>query len=107
SDFVVLYNYKELRKMKPIDVDVKQVSLSKFLEVLLQDRPLSYTIDDKTILITPGPNSSQTSKPTSVERLVPEKQQRQITGLISDETGEPLQGVSILEKGTTNGTSTN
>ena len=109
SDFVVLYNYQELRKMKPISVDVKQVSLSKFLEVLLRDRPLSYTIDDKTILITPGSVSRKGSELTSnTKQMVPEeKQQHQITGVISDETGEPRQGVSILEKGTINGTSTN
>ncbi len=34
-------------------------------------------------------------------------QSRQISGTVTDEAGQPLQGVSIVEKGTTNGTTTN
>jgi TonB-linked SusC/RagA family outer membrane protein len=33
-------------------------------------------------------------------------QSRQITGIVSDEKGAPLSGASVLQKGTTNGTST-
>ena len=33
-------------------------------------------------------------------------QSRQITGIVSDEKGVPLSGASVLQKGTTNGTST-
>lgn len=34
-------------------------------------------------------------------------QQRQITGVVIDNTGEPMPGVNVFEKGTSNGTATN
>lgn len=34
------------------------------------------------------------------------QQQQQVQGVITSETGEPMPGVNVLEKGTTNGTST-
>ena len=30
-------------------------------------------------------------------------QQRQVTGIVKDQTGEPIIGASVLEKGSTNG----
>ncbi|WP_437919967.1 TonB-dependent receptor [Sphingobacterium sp. LRF_L2] len=107
SDYVVLYDYNEIKKMKAVRIDVNKVTLVQFLNELLKGLPLRYTLDDKTILIshkkelelnkiTLGTIGSSTMSPVL---------QRVIRGHVTDVQGAALQGVSIMEKGTSNGTS--
>ncbi|WP_236252917.1 carboxypeptidase-like regulatory domain-containing protein [Echinicola sp. 20G] len=48
-----------------------------------------------------GKEISDSNSPTSFHIAA-----KEVTGVVTDESGEPLPGVSILEKGTTNGTVT-
>jgi hypothetical protein len=60
----------------------------------LQDKGINYTIIDNQIVLTKASLNKMQDKKT-------------ITGKISDaETGEGLPGVSVLEKGTSNGSIT-
>lgn len=44
---------------------------------------------------------------TDARRMVVQQQARQLTGVITDQTGEPVIGANVSVKGTTNGTITN
>src|SRR5690606_1584150 len=107
TNYVVLYNYKELKTLHPVQVNVHNAELSQFLDVVLKDLPLNYTIDDKTILISNKKTSTSEGTAGSSIGMMPEASvQRTITGTVVDEEGTPLSGVTVSEKGTTNATST-
>ena len=108
SNYLVLYDNNVVKKTKPMNLDAKNLSLNKFLDLILEDQPLSYVIDDKTIFINavkakPGPiTREERIEAKKVDRL-----QRTVSGRVLDDKGAPLVGVTVTEKGTNNGTSTN
>lgn len=82
-------------------VNASGSSVEEVLDQALAGKGISYRVDDNVIYLSKE-NSSNTS--ASVNTV--QQDQQQITGRIIDSTGEPLIGVSIIEKGTTNGTIT-
>ena len=60
----------------------------------------SATVSKEMVSIAP------TVLATGSTTLLYTQQQQQVQGVITSETGEPMPGVNVLEKGTTNGTST-
>lgn len=79
-------------------LDVKDVSLAEVLDMTLKGKDIVYKIDDNVVYLS-RVNASPSSNAV--------KQQQKITGKVVDSNNEPLIGVSVLEKGTTNGTITN
>ncbi|WP_164110994.1 MULTISPECIES: SusC/RagA family TonB-linked outer membrane protein [Sphingobacterium] len=83
SDF--FYNESLVRSNTVVDVDMQNVTVREVLDHVLKNQPLQYSIDNKTIVITPR-----------VESI---KQQRvQVRGRVMDNMGKPLAGVTIIQK---------
>src|SRR5690606_37649448 len=79
-----------------INVQVVDGSVSKALDQCLKGLPLGYLIQNNNIII---------SKSTSTKEEAP-PEQRTISGRVTDELGNPLEGVSIHVKGSEQGTTT-
>ncbi len=94
SDYVFLYDNLELEKAQKINIDVKDMSIFEVLSICFKDQPLSYKIFEKTIVLR---KKDQISYPNFFEV---------IRGKVTDETGFPIVGVSILIKGTKIGATT-
>ena len=97
-----LYSYELLQKAGNVSVSVHNVSLEQALEECLKNKPLSYSIVGKTVVVKPKPfsNDSTSNNLQSSPPVI-------IKGNVTDETKKPLQGVSVMIKGTTRGTVTN
>lgn len=80
-------------------VNVKDASINEVLEKALAGKDISYRIDENVVYL-----SKRESESSSVKQEG--KKTKQVSGRIVDANGEPLIGVSVLEKGTTNGTIT-
>lgn len=80
-------------------VNVKDASINEVLEKALAGKDISYRIDENVVYL-----SKRESESSSVKQEG--KRTKQVSGRIVDANGEPLIGVSVLEKGTTNGTIT-
>ena len=78
-------------------LDVKNVSLVEVLNQALKGKDVVYKIEDNVVYL------SKTNTPTVAKT---DQQQQKVTGKVVDASNEPLIGVSVLEKGTTNGTIT-
>lgn len=103
SGYNFFYKDKVLKQTKGVSIHVKDVSVEEALNICFKNQPLSYTILDKIIVVkTKKPITSVFS---SLETITPEIFNT-INGLVKDEAGNPLEGVSVLKKGTTIGTST-
>ena len=101
SEYRFFYNEKLLKNSKKITLDIKNSSLKSVLDVCFKDQPFSYVIDERQIIIKQKELaaaiqlSSNNSAPfTTVE----------VRGRIATETGDPLSGATITEKGTSNTT---
>jgi len=91
---------KILRQSKPVSLNVKDVPMKEALDLCFQGQPLSYSIDDKIIVIKSV--QSSTVRPTS-----PAIVSRSLSGTVTNEKGEPVEGVSIYIQGTSQGTVSN
>ena len=83
-------------------VNVSDSSVEEVLSKALAGKGISYKVDENVVYLS----KASTPSTPSVSTQAVKQTQAQITGRIIDSTGEPLIGVSILEKGTTNGTIT-
>ncbi|MCU0379148.1 MAG: TonB-dependent receptor [Bacteroidales bacterium] len=100
-----LYSSSDVNLTSDFKVKLDNVSVNEALETILAGTKLQYEIDNKVILIK---NKEIELVPLNlIDSLAGELQQRfKVSGIIKDETGQPMFGVTIIEKGTVNGTST-
>ena len=97
SEFSFFYNAKEVDLSKTVTVNIKDQQIDQVLNDLLEGTGLTYTINNKLIVI---------HKQQSAESGKMAAQQRNVSGKVTDSTGAPLPGVSVVVKGTTSGTIT-
>lgn len=92
--YSVIYKKDEVNEQKQINHNFKDASVEEVLSAIL-DKGLSYSIQGKMIVI-----SQKTTKASAPQ------QQKKVTGVVKDKTGEPVIGANVIERGTTNGTVT-
>src|SRR5690606_10208282 len=73
-------------------VSAKGASLEYVMDKILHNTSLSYELLHNTLVVI---------SPKANKDIV-----RSVSGKVTDQNGKPLSGVSILEKGTSNGTTT-
>ncbi len=95
SEFYFLYNEKLIDTEREVSVSAKNQKISEILDELFAGADVVYTITDRKIILSPAFLSEANQQQTSV------------SGTVSDNTGQPLPGVTVIIKGTTNGTVTN
>src|SRR5690606_6799136 len=66
--------------------------------------PISWELVDGTIILRRSENPTVGAQVSAEENRA--AQQRRISGKVSDESGNPIQGASVVVTGTSNGTST-
>ena len=93
SKYQFFYNDK-LSTVTVEPLKVKDASLEQVLNTLLKNKDISYKIEENIIYLSEKENSNS---------LQQSGKERTITGQVVDAKGEPLIGVSILVKGTTDG----
>jgi len=96
SEFYFLFNSKLIDVERRVDINVSNQQVDKILNNLFAGYNIGYTVMDRQIIIQPNPASS--------EPMV--QQNKSVSGVVKDETGEPIPGVTVLVKGTTRGTLT-
>jgi TonB-linked SusC/RagA family outer membrane protein len=103
TGYVVFSKKGTLADMKPVTYDVQHMPLRDFLNVVLKDQPLSFTISGKTIMvyrkltfvaITPFEREEPMAAP-EVVRLI-------INGQVTDSAGRPMSNASVSIKGKPN-----
>lgn len=68
--------------------------LSKILESILKEKGIAFTITGKQIILVPAEIAIKAGQQTEQPRRI------KVSGKITDETGEPLPGVTVLNKTT-------
>lgn len=93
-----------IRETSPIDVDVTNKPLHEFLNEILGKNKLTYVVDNETIVVRKSSDRSQVFASVGRPSV---KQQREISGTVTDEEGGALSNVTVHVKGGQTGTTTN
>ncbi len=102
SGYTFFYNKKEVEGLGPINISVKDESVVKTLEIIFNNRPYGYDIQEKIIVL----NRKAVKPPTHPIAVAETVEQQQVSGKVTDSLGNPLEGVSVLVRGSSRGVAT-
>ena len=96
-----VYSSRNIGSDRPVSIQIKKAKLSEVLEELLPPLHLTYKIINGQIILDSKLVGEATQNTPEVEHML-----RRISGVVKDEKGEVLPGVSVILKGTQTGTIT-
>src|ERR1700678_1140720 len=108
TGYQFIFDKAILSKVKPVALHIKEASIEEALSQCLKGQPFTYQIEDKIITISSGKPSNQpaavlsTPAPAVSEPPPPPD----IHGKVINDAGVPLEGATIMIKGTYKGTQT-
>ena len=95
SNFSFVYSKEAIEQSKPVTIEVKNENLEKILKIVFANQPLSYSFNERFIVIKLSNQKKEVVSPFTYVR-----------GRVVNENGEPIAGASVVIKGTVIGTST-
>jgi TonB-dependent starch-binding outer membrane protein SusC len=102
TGFTFIVNSKLLQKAKPVSVTANNLPLQQVLDICFKEQPLTYRIIDKVISVfVKEVRSDKTSFTGPLPGVI------DVSGKVMDESGSPLAGANVVEKGKQHGTTTN
>lgn len=102
SEFRFIYESGKINLDKKVSVREKDQSVETILNHLFAKEGIKYEItENNLILINPAEKSNSPGMP-----VVAQGKKGNVTGIVTDASGEPIIGANVVEKGTANGTIT-
>ncbi|MDD4192480.1 MAG: SusC/RagA family TonB-linked outer membrane protein [Mangrovibacterium sp.] len=98
SEFIFLYKNEELDVNKKVNINLQNASIDEILKELLANQSVTYKVLGRQVIIT-TPEKGQSGFGTS-------QPSQNVSGKVTDSSGQPMPGVSIVIKGTATGTIT-
>jgi len=98
SEFYFLFNQKLVDTDRKVNIQLSDKKIGEVLDQVFSATNTDYVVIDRQIVLSPKEYLAEVKVAM---------QPRTITGTVTDEGGEPIQGVTVLIKGTTQGTITN
>lgn len=100
SDFFFICNRKLVDLDRKITIQANDQSIEEILADIFKGTDVKYVMTGRQIVLTPGEDRFQNTEGSLQQNI-------SISGRVTDSSGSPLPGVSIILKGTTTGTITN
>jgi TonB-linked SusC/RagA family outer membrane protein len=97
TDFMFFYEKKLLLWSKPVTIDVSNVALTTFLDLLFREEPLAYSIRNTTITV--NRKSVSNNRIILRENNPEEISFMRVSGKVLSTEGTPLAGASIVRLG--------
>ncbi len=102
SEYIFFYKDGILNLEKKVSLSVINSELNVILDKAFANTHLGYTIDDRQVVI----KKKLFSKKLSADGVNVVQKRFPVSGTVVDDTGQPLPGANVVEKGTTNGIQT-
>lgn len=99
SEFIIFYNDNQVDLSRRVNIKANQSSIDNILTQLLNGTDLAFHISDRQVIIF---SEEKIVKRVGIELV--DQGKKNISGLVKDDVGLGLPGVSIVVKGTTSGT---
>ena len=93
TNYRFAYNKNEIKLNKKVSIDAKDTKLEVVLDELFKNDDIDFEVVGRQIVLTK----------VNTAKVATSSQQNTITGIITDSSGEPIPGVTVAVKGTTNG----
>lgn len=104
SEFYFTYNLAQIDLDKKVSIHMENKEISEILDKLFPEGSVKYTIHDRHVVLFKEDQLPAKNNPDKPEMPAVNQQGKTISGTVTDGTsGEPLIGVNIVVKGTTNG----
>lgn len=103
TDFRFVYKIKDVDLKRIVTVKVKKKRVSAILNNLFNSSTTTYSIIDRQIFLVERSIPLQYKTLNTALKL---QQKYTVNGIVQDEKGLPLPGANLVEKGTTNGVTT-
>jgi TonB-linked SusC/RagA family outer membrane protein len=104
TGFYFFYKNEQIPHKKVITKTYKNALIDKVLDEVLEGTGLMYRVLNTDIIISKGPSNESYASRNNL--FVEQDQPRTVSGKVIDSEGQSLPGVSIVIKGTTQGTIT-
>lgn len=103
SDFIFIYDADLIKSLENTSISVKSKHVDEILAKLFEGTDVKFLIDDRQVFLFRKENKPEviTTKTDSVS--YGQQVQRKLTGTVSDNSGQPLIGVSVVLKSTITG----
>ncbi len=100
SNFRFFYIREQVNVEREVSIKAKDATVEEILDEIFSGEGISYKVmEDHLILLSPEKTPLELNS-------VSAQQQNNISGKVTDDSGQPLPGVTIVVKGTTKGTVT-
>lgn len=96
TDYLFIYDTKEVNLDRKISVDANDKTVAEVLSNIFNNTDVVYAMEGSNIMLMKK----------DAHANVAQQNTRKVTGKITDNRGDAIIGVNIIEKGTTNGTVT-
>lgn len=93
SEFFFLYNRDLINVNQKVDINVSNQTINRILDELLKGTDISYSVVNRQVILSNLEGNSRLNS----------QQPRSISGRVTDSSGGPLPGVSVVVQGTTTG----
>jgi TonB-linked SusC/RagA family outer membrane protein len=90
--FTFFYDVNKTNLNQPVSLNVKNATIEEAITQLLKSSDLTFSVTNRQIAL--------------YLRTVSVEQRKTVTGTVTNEDGEPVIGANVVEKGTTNGITT-
>jgi len=92
---------------RKLSFSIHDLTVADFLRQILQPLGINYKAVDNLIILYDAKDGNVPEEIIASTKVISNGTAKTVTGKITDSKGEPLQGVSVLVKGTSRGTTTN
>lgn len=101
SEFYFMYSEKVIDVNREVSVNIENQNVETVLKGLFGGTNVNYTVKDRIIVLA-TPDVFNSDSQTNLQQP-----QKSVSGKVTDTANQPLPGVTVIVKGTTNGTVTN
>jgi TonB-linked SusC/RagA family outer membrane protein len=104
SDFRFFFLREQVDVERKVTVTAREATVEQILDELFRGEPVSYEFANEALIVLTRSDNPLGSVNSFLQGNM---QQPAVSGTVTDESGQPLPGVTVLIKGTTQGTVTN
>lgn len=111
SGYTFFYQSRSIDVSRKVSISINQATLDETMALIFRDSNIAYQIKGDQIVLRKKAKTGSANTGYLENDVAPENGSEAlvaatVTGKVTDDTGTGLPGVSVLEKGTTNGTTT-
>lgn len=101
SEFEFFYSNDNVNTKQKVSVNVRNAKIDEVMDKVLPNA-YEYKVEDRYVMISAKPETPSSAK-SKTSAPAPQSKNKKVSGVVTDDSGEPLPGATVQIKGTTTG----